>query len=304
MEEKKLVILDANSILYRAFYALPKLTTRKKERTEAIYGFSLVLFKIIKEIKPRFLCACFDFPAKTFRHKEFKDYKITRPPTPEELKGQIKKTKEFLKAFKIPYFEKEGYEADDIIATIANKTKGVPKIIVSGDQDLFQIVNQETKIYFLQRGIKSTLFIDEKKVAEKFGGLLPKQIPDFKALCGDPSDNIPGAKGIGEKTAIDLIKKFESLEGIYQNLEKIQPKLREVLIKEKEAIFFSRMLVKTKQDVEINFSLENCQFGKYQKGEVKKFFETLEFKSLIKRLEEINGGLKNENLKLWQKKLF
>jgi len=300
MEEKKLVILDANSILYRAFYALPKLTTRKKERTEAIYGFSLVLFKIIKEIKPRFLCACFDFPAKTFRHKEFKDYKITRPPTPEELKGQIKKTKEFLKAFKIPYFEKEGYEADDIIATIANKTKGVPKIIVSGDQDLFQIVNQETKIYFLQRGIKSTLFIDEKKVAEKFGGLLPKQIPDFKALCGDPSDNIPGAKGIGEKTAIDLIKKFESLEGIYQNLEKIQPKLREVLIKEKETIFFSRMLAKTREDVDINFSLESCQFGKYQKEEVKKFFETLEFKSLIKKLEEINGGLKNENLKLWQ----
>jgi DNA polymerase-1 len=302
--EEKLVIFDSNSILHRAFHALPPLTTKKGERTEAVYGFFLVFFKIIREIKPRFLCACFDFPAKTFRHKEFKDYKITRPPTPDELKEQIKKTKEALEVFRVPYFEKEGYEADDIIATIANKTKGVPKIVVSGDQDLFQIINQETRIYFLQRGIKNTLFIDEKKVAEKFGGLLPKQIPDFKALCGDPSDNIPGAKGIGEKTAIDLIKKFESLEGIYQNLEKIQPKLREVLIKEKEAIFFSRMLVKTKQDVEINFSLENCQFGKYQKGEVKKFFEALEFKSLIKRLEEINGGLKNENLKLWQKKLF
>jgi DNA polymerase-1 len=298
MEEKKLVILDANSILYRAFYALPKLTTKKKERTEAIYGFSLVLFKIIKEIKPKFLCACFDFPAKTFRHKEFKDYKITRPPTPDELKGQIKKTKEVLKAFKIPYFEKEGYEADDIIATIANKTKGVPKIIVSGDQDLFQIVNQETKIYFLQRGIKSTLFIDEKKVAEKFGGLFPDQIPDFKAICGDPSDNIPGVRGIGEKTAIELIKKFGSLEGVYQNLEKIQPKIREILIKEKESAFFSKMLVKTKEDVPIDFNLNDCEWGKYQKEEVKKCFEELEFKTLIKRLEEINKESKRENLKL------
>jgi DNA polymerase-1 len=298
MEEKKLVILDANSILYRAFYALPKLTTKKKERTEAIYGFSLVLFKIIKEIKPRFLCACFDFPAKTFRHKEFKDYKITRPPTPDELKGQIKKTKEVLKAFKIPYFEKEGYEADDIIATIANKTKGVPKIIVSGDQDLFQIVNQETKIYFLQRGIKSTLFIDEKKVAEKFGGLLPDQIPDFKAICGDPSDNIPGVRGIGEKTAIELIKKFGSLEGVYQNLEKIQPKIREILIKEKESAFFSKMLAKIKEDVPIDFNLNDCEWGKYQKEEVEKCFEELEFKTLIKRLEEINKESKKENLKL------
>jgi len=297
--QEKIIIFDSNSILHRTFHALPPLTTKKGERTEAVYGFFLLFFKIIREIKPKFLCACFDFPAKTFRHKEFKDYKITRPPTPDELKEQIKKTKEILKAFRIPCFEKEGYEADDLIATIVNKIKGISKIIVSGDQDLFQIVNQETKIYFLQRGIKKTIFIDEKKVAEKFGGLLPEQIPEFKALCGDPSDNIPGVKGIGEKTAIDLIKKFGNLEGIYQNLEKIQPKLRETLIKEKESVFFSKMLVKTKEDVPINFNLEDCQWGKYQKEEVKKWFEKLEFKTLIKKLEELNGGLKTQNLKLW-----
>lgn len=297
--QEKLVIFDSNSILHRTFHALPPLTTRKGERTEAIYGFFLLFFKIIREINPKFLCACFDFPAKTFRHKEFKAYKITRPPTPNELKEQIKKTKEALKVFKIPYFEKEGYEADDIITTIAIKTKGIPKIVVSGDQDLFQIVNQETKIYFLQRGIKNTSFIDEKKVAEKFGGLLPNQIPDFKALCGDPSDNIPGVKGIGEKTAIELIKKFGSLEGIYQNLDKIQPKLKELLIKEKESAFFSKMLIKTKEDVPIDFDLKDCQFEKYQKEEVKEFFEMLEFKSLIKRLEELGKESKNENLKLW-----
>jgi len=286
MEKEKLVIIDSNSILHRAFHALPALTTKKGERTEAIYGFLLVLFKIIKEIQPNFLCACFDFPAKTLRHKKFKEYKISRPPLPDELKEQIKKTKEVLEAFKIPYYEKEGYEADDLIATIASKVKGIQKIVVSGDQDLFQIINPETKIYFLQKGIKETLLIDEKKVAEKFGGLLPEQIPDFKALCGDPSDNIPGAKGIGEKTAISLIKEFQKIENLLE-AKNLPERIKKIIFKEKENILLSKKLAILEKEVPINFDLSQCLWPKYNEKEVEKVLQKYEFFSLIKKISEL-----------------
>jgi DNA polymerase-1 len=310
MQEKKLVILDSSSILHRAFHALPPLTTKNGERTEAIYGFCLVLFKIIREIQPNFICACFDFPAKTFRHKEFKFYKISRPPTPAELKEQIKNTKEILKAFEIPYFEKEGFEADDIISTIANKVKEILKIVVSGDQDLFQIVDKETRIYFLQRGIKHTLLIDEKKVAEKFDGLLPEQIPDFKALCGDASDNIPGVKGIGKKTAIKLLLDFENLENLYKEIEKnsekakkLKKEIKEALLNYKNQVFFSKSLVQTKKDVPIDFNFEKF-YLKYNKEKIIQIFKKFEFNTLIQRLPELEKIFEGENLAGKTLKLF
>jgi DNA polymerase-1 len=301
----KFLILDANSILHRAFHALPLLATKKGEKTNAIYGFLLVFFKLMRELEPKYVCACFDFPAKTFRHQKFKDYKISRPPTPEDLKSQIKKTKEILEVFNVPFFEKEGYEADDLVATIVEKSPGISKIIVSGDRDLFQVVNEETKIYFLQKGIKNPLLVDKEKIEERFSFSYPEQIVDFKALVGDPSDNIPGIKGIGEKTAISLISQFKNLDNLYKEIERIEqkpsnikPKIIKELLTSKEKVLFNRELARLKKDVEIDFDLKKCLFGNYDRDKVVKILEELEFKSLIKRITE------NKTDRLNQEKLF
>jgi len=163
---ERLLILDANSILHRVYHALPPLTTKKGELVNAIYGFLLVLFRVIKEFKPDYICACFDFPAKTFRHEKFKEYKAQRPPCPKDLASQIPKLKEILNAFKIPFFEKEGYEADDLIGTIVSKCQGLEKIIVSGDLDNLQLVSKETKVFVLS-GVKKSILYDEKEVEKK-----------------------------------------------------------------------------------------------------------------------------------------
>ena len=245
-EKKKLIIIDSNSIIHRAYHALPPLTTKKEELVNAVYGFLLVFFKAIREFQPDFIAATFDFPAPTFRHKKYKEYKAKRPPAPEELYQQIPKVKEVLEAFNVPIFEKEGFEADDIIGTIAHlapKRQIIPEvetIILSGDLDVLQLINPKTKIYSLRKGVKDIVLYDENLVKEKFQGLTPQQLLDFKALKGDPSDNIPGVTGIGEKTAIELIKEFGSLENLYQNLEKLKPKLKESLLLQKEQAFLVR----------------------------------------------------------------
>jgi DNA polymerase-1 len=289
---ERLLILDSNSILHRVYHALPPLTTKKGELVNAIYGFLLVLFRVIKEFKPNYVCTCFDFPAKTFRHEKFKEYKAQRPPCPKNLASQIPKLKEILEAFKIPFFEKEGYEADDLIGTIVSKCQGLEKIIVSGDLDNLQLVSKETKVFVLS-GVKKSILYDEKEVEKKYQGLKPEQIPDFKALVGDPSDNIPGVFGIGEKTAIELLLNFGSLKNIYKEIEensekakRIKPKLRKTLLEYKEQTLLSEGLVRIKKDVPIDFVLGKCQWGRYNKEEVTELLKNLEFQSLIERLPE------------------
>ena len=292
MEKKRLIIIDSNSIIHRAYHALPPLTTKKGELVNAIYGFLLVFFKAIREFQPDYIAATFDYPAPTFRHKKYKEYKITRPPAPEELYQQIPKVKEVLEAFNVPVFEKEGFEADDIIGTISKKFPKkqvypeVESIILSGDLDTLQLVDKNTKIYLLRKGVKETVLYDEDLVKEKYQGLTPEQTIDFKALKGDPSDNIPGVTGIGEKIAIELIKKFKSLENLYQNLDKIKPKLKELLLQQKEQAFLSKTLVQIKKDVPIDFDLKKCQWREYDKSKILQIFKNLEFYSLIKRLPE------------------
>ena len=245
--KKRLIIIDSNSIIHRAFHALPPLTTQKGELVNAVYGFLLVFFKAIREFQPDFVAAAFDFPAPTFRHKKYKEYKAKRPPAPKELYQQIPKIKELLGVFGVPIFEKEGFEADDIIGTIsrlAPKKQVLPEIetiILSGDLDALQLIDAWTKVYALRKGVKNVILYDEKLVKEKFQGLIPEQILDFKALRGDPSDNIPGVTGIGEKTAIELLLKFGSLDNLYKELEEnsektktLKPKLKETLLKYKE----------------------------------------------------------------------
>jgi DNA polymerase-1 len=299
---EKLLILDANSILHRVYHALPPLTTKEGELVNAIYGFLLVLFRVIKEFQPDYIAACFDFPAKTFRHEKFREYKIHRPPCPKDLANQIPKLKEILKAFKIPIFEKEGYEADDLIGTIVSKCQALEKIIVSGDLDNLQLVSKETKVFVLS-GVKKSILYDEKEVEKKYQGLKPEQIPDLKALIGDPSDNIPGIFGIGEKTAIELLKKFGNLESLYKEIEensekarKLPSKLKKMLLEQKEQALLSKDLAKIEKNVSLEYNLNKWNLQEIKKEEVENLFLKFGFKSLIKRLAEF-GEKKKENLK-------
>lgn len=291
MIEKKFLIVDANSLLHRAFHALPPLTTKKGEPVGAVYGFLLIFFRVIKEFQPDFIAACFDFPAKNFRHLQFEEYKAKRPPLPESLSLQILKTKEVLKMFGAPVFEKQGFEADDIIATLADRSKDAQVIIVSGDSDALSLVNEQVKVFALRKGIKNTVLYDTDLVKEKYQGLAPEQLIDLRALRGDVSDNIPGVKGVGEKTAIKLLLDFGSLENLYQELEKeteetnkLSLKLKDVLLKEKEKAFLSQFLARLQIKVPVDFDLEQCRWKGYDKEKAIDFLKGLEFYSLINRL--------------------
>ena len=308
-EQKRLIIIDSNSIIHRAFHALPPLTTKKGELVNAVYGFLLVFLKVIKEFKPDFIAACFDVHAPTFRHKKFKEYKAKRPPAPKELYSQIPKVKEVLGLFNIPIFEKEGFEADDVIGTISKEFSGKKKgeaIILSGDLDILQLVDDYTKAYLLRRGVKDTILYNEELVKEKYQGLKPDQLVDFRALRGDPSDNIPGVAGIGEKTAIELLKKFGTVENLYKKIGKeglkdVRPRIKELLIQHREEAFLSRDLAEIKRDVPIGFNLKDCQWGKYNKEKVIQALKDLEFNSLVKRLSENEERVEKEKreLTLW-----
>ena len=293
-EKSRLIIIDSNSIIHRAFHALPPLTTKKGEVVGAVYGFLLVFLKAIKEFQPDFVAACFDVKGPTFRHEKYKEYKAKRPRAPDELYQQIPIVKDVLKSFSVVVFERQGFEADDLIGTIARivptphqKNGGGPEIesiILSGDSDNLQLVNAHTKVYTLRKGVKDTVLYDEKLVEEKYHGLKPKQLVDYRALRGDPTDNIPGVPGIGEKTATELIKEFGTLEKVYDNLPLINTKTREKLIQHKEEAFFSRELSEIYKNVPLDFNLQECRWENYHKEKAAQALKNLDFYSLINRL--------------------
>lgn len=323
-QKKRFLIIDANALIHRAYHALPPLRNKKGELINAIYGFCLILFKILKELEPGFIVAAFDLPFPTFRHKKFKGYKAKRPKTPEELSQQILKVRDLLKAFDIPVLEKRGFEADDIIGTVSRLTlkreirPQMENIILSGDSDLFQLVDPNTRVYFLKKGIKNTVLYDKELVKEKYQGLDPEQLVDFKALKGDPSDNIPGVPGIGEKTAIGLIKRFGSLENLYSALNQrttskmdsagLNQRTRVLLEKYKEKAFLSRDLIQIERNVPVDFDLEKCQWKDYDKEKVIQAMKGLGFRSLIKRLSDFKKPKQNDNIREekvdHQRKLF
>lgn len=312
MENKKvLIIIDSNSIIHRAFHALPPLTNKKGQVVGAVYGFLLAFFKVIKDFKPDFIVACFDLPGPTFRHKRFKQYKAKRPKAPQELYDQIPIIKDVLKSFNVPIFGKQGFEADDIIGTIAKlapRKQVMPvleSIILTGDKDALQLVDKKTKVFLLNRGIKNAILYDQDEVVERCG-ITSKQVVDYKALRGDPSDNIPGVTGIGDKTAVMLLSKFNTLEKLYEEIEKnstkakeLRPRLRELLIQYKEQAFLSKYLADINKDVPIDFNLKESSWGNYDKKTAVKKLEELGFKTLIKRLEGMNEmEEKKKNLRL------
>jgi len=300
---KKLILIDANALVHRAFHALPPLTTRSGELVNAVYGFASVLLKVINEMKPDYIAAAFDLAAPTFRHIEYEEYKAKRPKAPDELYEQIPRAKEVLKAFSIPVMEKEGFEADDLIGTLAKKftKQGVETLIVTGDLDTLQLVNDKIKIFTLKRGLTDTVIYGKKEVEERYG-LKPNQMIDYKALRGDPSDNIPGVRGIGEKGACALLKDFGTLENIYRNLDKIKSKsIVEKLKTNKQMAFFSKRLATIQLKVPIKVNLKELDWQKNIKlNKVKELFNQLNFQTLIRRLpgEKIEPEKKLEQTKL------
>lgn len=284
---KKLILIDSNALVHRAFHALPLLTNGKGEPTNAVYGFSSVLIKIINELKPDYMVATFDLAAPTFRHIEYDQYKATRVKAPDELYEQIPKTKEVLNAFGIPVLEKEGFEADDIIGTIAKKytDQEIDILIMTGDLDTLQLIDDNIRVYTLRKGLSDTIIYGEKEVQERYG-LKVSQMIDYKALRGDPSDNIPGVKGIGEKGACALLQEFGTLDNIYKNLDKIKSKsVAEKLKTNKQMAFFSKRLATIRQNVPIKISLKDLDWqNHFNMDKVRKLFIELGFNTLLRRL--------------------
>lgn len=264
----------------------------------AVYGFTSVLLNVIAKLKPDYIVATFDLKEPTFRHKEFKDYKATRVKAPDDLYEQIPRVKEILGALNIPIFEKEGYEADDIIATFAKQSETlhpeVENIIVTGDLDTLQLVNDKTKVYALRRGMSDTIIYDEKAIMERYG-LSPEQMNDYKGLRGDPSDNLPGVKGVGEKTAIELLKKYKSIEEIYKNLPEIKEGVRKKLEKDKVQAYFSKRLAILIEDVPVKLNLEESGWEKFDRVKAINLFRELEFFSLLRRLPGYDDFAKSGN---------
>ncbi len=279
----KLVLIDGNSLINRAFYAINPLSDKNGQPTNAVYGFTNMLIKIITEIKPKYMLVAFDVHAKTFRHKMFDAYKGTRKPMPEDLRPQIPLLKKVLNQMGVKTFELAGFEADDIIGTLSKRYKG-ETIIYTGDKDSFQLVDQTTSVYFTKRGITDVDVLSIDNFYEKTG-INPSQVIELKALMGDSSDNIPGVSGVGEKTALNLIKTYGSLDGVYENINEIKGKLNEKLVSCKDIAYLSRTLATINTLVEIPLSIEDAVYKFPFDTSVKRLLLDLDFKNVVKRAE-------------------
>jgi DNA polymerase-1 len=284
------LLIDGNAIMHRAFHALPPFKTKKGIPTHVIYGFFSMLHKAITDLSPSYLAVCFDTPAPTFRNKIFKKYQIQRPKISDDFKSQIPLVKEGLDLGGIIHLEKDGFEADDLIGTIAKKSatsdnKKIKVLILSGDRDILQLVDNNVLAISPQIGFSTTKIYDINEVAKKFM-IAPSQIADFKALAGDPSDNYPGAKGIGPKTAAKLINEFQTAENLLKNLNKIKnPSIKIILEENKDNILLAKKLAKIVTDVKVDFGIEKASFSGFKK-ELKDFLLKLEMTSLVKRIFE------------------
>jgi DNA polymerase-1 len=294
MDSKRLYLLDATAFCYRAFYAVRGLSTSFGQPTGAIYGFVNILNKIIKDNKPKYLAVCFDVSRDTFRSKIFAEYKIQRPPMPDDLSSQIPLIKEIVSAYGFSIIEKEGFEADDIIANFAKRAKvsNVPVTIVSSDKDILQLVSDDIEVFSPYKDAGVTYDAD---MVEKRFGVKPNQVADVISLMGDNADNIPGIPGIGEKTALGLIKKFGSLNNLLKNIEKIdKEKLRQTIEDNQDKIKLNNDLVVLSGDLEIDFNLKSLEIGSPDLLKLANLFKRLEFKKFLTGL-----GLKEDaNLKI------
>ncbi len=303
----RLMLVDGHALIYRAFHAFPELTDAQGRLVNAIYGFSRILLAAIRDFHPEYLIVCFDHKDKTNRAKEYDAYKAHRKPMPEELKPQIEVIKEVVTALNIPQFSLAGYEADDLIGTIAKILDDKPTsphvLILTGDRDLLQVVTNNIHVYIPARSRQQQSLEYDRDLVKRMMGVWPEQIPDLKALMGDASDNIPGVPGIGPKGATTLIETFETVDNLYEVVdlvakdpEKVKvkpeyqkvlnPKMIEKLANGHESALMSRELATIKSDVPLKLDLEECRVRKYEKDKAIKIFEELGFKSLISLLPQ------------------
>lgn len=298
----RLVLLDSHAIIHRAYHALPEFSSSKGEPTGALYGLSTMLMRIISDLKPDYIVAAYDLPKKTFRHEVYKDYKGGRAKTDDALVEQLKSSRKIFEAFNIPIYDCPGFEADDVLGTIVqtmSKDKKIDIVIASGDMDTLQLVNDEkVQVFTLKKGLNDVILYDEEKVRTRFG-FGPELLSDYKGLRGDPSDNIIGIKGIGEKTATSLITAFGSVENMYKALKKgpekfkeagLTDRLIELLKANEEEALFSKTLATIRRDAPIDFKLPETSFREaIDMQKIDKLFGELEFRSLIQRARTLFG---------------
>ncbi len=300
----KLLIIDSHALLHRAYHALPKESmTRAGKPINAVYGFFSMLLSAVDELSPDFLICCFDAPGPTFRHEKFIGYQAHRPKMEDELKSQIDLTRETIKDASIPMKMVSGYEADDLAGTIAKKVqssnvqmfkKNGQTVIVTGDKDLMQLVDDHTYLYLLGRGISGGELVGTEEVQEKLG-VAPDQVVDYKALVGDASDNYPGVYGIGPKTAEKLFDKYDTYEEIYNNLDKISESIQRKLAEGKESAELSYQLAEIVLDAPVEVDWEKAEFTDQKLIRLKNSLENLNFRSLVQRIEDRFNAGKTEN---------
>jgi DNA polymerase-1 len=292
MSEKRLFLIDGNSLLYRSYYAIRRLSTSQGFPTNAIYGFINTLRKLIEQENPKYLGVVFDTGKPTIRHEVYKEYKAQRKPMPEDLIPQIPVLKKVLGAMKIPVLEYEKYEADDVLATVADKASAekIPSVIITTDKDLLQVVDDQTSVFNPSKEI----YLDKAKVKEFFG-VAPSQVVDVLSLWGDPSDNIPGVPGIGEKTSKQLIGEFGSLENLLKNLARVKnPRVRQKIEQNLDKLELSRQLVTVERNLPVLFQLDDFAVSKPDSGQLASLFKELEFTSLLPALVRESHETKTE----------
>ncbi|MDQ7858302.1 MAG: DNA polymerase I [Armatimonadota bacterium] len=286
-----LVLLDTNGLIYRAFYALPYLTTSGGRPTNAVYGFTTMLLKVLDEERPDYVAAAFDRPEPTFRHREYAAYKAHREAMPDDLRPQIGLSRQVLEALRIPAVDAPGFEADDVIATLARRAaaQGLRVLVVSGDLDTLQLVDDHIRVMVTSRGITETVVYDAERVRQRFG-FDPAQLPDYKSLRGDPSDNIPGVPGVGEKTASALVQKFGSVEALYAHLELVAPRTRAALAAAREQVLQSKQLATLVADAPVEVDWEALRRRPPDRQRLAALFRELEFRGLLDRVAGEDGS--------------
>ena len=286
------MLLDGYGLVYRGYFALPPLTTSRGELVNGVFGFASIVLRGIADLQPDYLAVSFDLPGPTFRHEQFAAYKATRQRMPDDLRDQFPKVREVVKALRIPVYEMPGYEADDVIGTITRKleaNENLETTIVTVDLDMLQLVTPRTRLMTTRSGVENTVMYDVAKIDERFG-LRPDQMVDYKALKGDPTDNIPGVPGVGEKTAAKLIRDFGTLDAMFERLDEVTPeKLRDKLREHFDQIQMGRELSRIVRDLPIELDLEAARLGDYDRDTVVRLFREYEFRTLIERLPPMAG---------------
>ena len=285
-EMQKLILIDGNAVLHRAYHAIPPFTSPAGDVVNAVYGFASVLLNILNTEKPQYIAVSFDTPKKTFRHIQYAEYKATRKKAPDDLYPQMPKIQELVKTFDIPIFAVDGFEADDVLGTLslqAEELEDIKTYIFTGDMDILQLITEKTFVMTPTKGLQAPKIYDKAAVYEKYG-ITPSQIIDMKGLQGDNSDNIKGVRGVGPKTTKTLLQKHKNLEGVYEHADEIPGKMGENIRNEKESAFTSRELATIVRDVPIKLDLEACKSHQFDQERVANLFTQLGFKSLLRRL--------------------